>query len=183
MHPSPTLPRPPRSRQVTKDAFTNASRLVVLKPTGDVLLKETWERCVKPDGAYGGVAVGEEDVLELQRGGTGFAAHDKDLQARGAGLPGVFEGVLRGMGFGGLRAGAKGAARQGRAQAAMGGREGQPCRRRRAQDADVRHAAPHVPIQHRPRSASCWGPAAAWRICAASTRGPARGLACDSPTE
>jgi nitric oxide synthase-interacting protein len=67
---------------VTKDGFTNASRLVVLKPTGDVMLKETWEKCVRPDGAFNGVAVTEDDVMELQRGGTGFAAHDKDLQAK-----------------------------------------------------------------------------------------------------
>ncbi|PSC69552.1 Nitric oxide synthase-interacting [Micractinium conductrix] len=67
---------------ITKDVFTNASRLVVLKPTGDVVLKETWDKCIKPDGHYGGKPVGDEDVLELQRGGTGFAAHDKDLQAK-----------------------------------------------------------------------------------------------------
>lgn len=46
------------------------------------MLKETWDKCIKPDGHYGGKPVGDEDVLELQRGGTGFAAHDKDLQAK-----------------------------------------------------------------------------------------------------
>lgn len=44
------------------------------------MLKETWETCIRPDGSYQGVPVGPEDALELQRGGTGFAAHDKELQ-------------------------------------------------------------------------------------------------------
>ncbi|KAI3437726.1 hypothetical protein D9Q98_000174 [Chlorella vulgaris] len=84
---------------VTKDVFTNASRLMVLKPTGDVVLKETWERCIKPDGHYDGKQVGEEDVLELQRGGTGFAAHDKELQAKKRFLLGPGSGMadLRGQ--------------------------------------------------------------------------------------
>jgi hypothetical protein len=49
-------------------------------PPGDVVLKDTWEKCLRPDGAYDGKAVAEEDVLELQRGGTGFAAHDEGLR-------------------------------------------------------------------------------------------------------
>jgi nitric oxide synthase-interacting protein len=51
------------------------------------VLKDTWEKCIRPDGAYEGKAVAEEDVLELQRGGTGFAAHDEGLRvgARGWG--------------------------------------------------------------------------------------------------
>jgi hypothetical protein len=84
---------------VTKDVFTNSSRLVVLKPTGDVVLKETWEKCIRPDGHYGGKDVGEGDVLELQRGGTGFAAHDKELQAKKRFLLGPGSGLadLRGQ--------------------------------------------------------------------------------------
>lgn len=48
-----------------------------------MVLKETWEKCIRPDGHYGGKGVGDDDVLELQRGGTGFAAHDKELQVGG----------------------------------------------------------------------------------------------------
>jgi nitric oxide synthase-interacting protein len=64
-----------------------------------VVLKETWERCIKPDGHYDGKQVGEEDVLELQRGGTGFAAHDKELQAKKRFLLGPGSGMadLRGQ--------------------------------------------------------------------------------------
>jgi hypothetical protein len=44
------------------------------------MLKETWEKCILPEGSYGGQPVGPDDVMELQRGGTGFAGHDKELQ-------------------------------------------------------------------------------------------------------
>lgn len=40
---------------VTKDTFTNKSRLVCLKPTGDVLLEETYNKLVKPEGNFNGV--------------------------------------------------------------------------------------------------------------------------------
>lgn len=61
---------------VTKDTFTNTSRLVVLKSTGDVVLKDTWEKCIKPDGSYQGKRIKESDVIELRTGGTGFAGRD-----------------------------------------------------------------------------------------------------------
>jgi nitric oxide synthase-interacting protein len=61
---------------VTRDLLTNASRLLLLRPTGDVVLEATWRTCIRPEGRYGGAEVGDADVLELQRGGTGFAGHD-----------------------------------------------------------------------------------------------------------
>jgi nitric oxide synthase-interacting protein len=39
---------------VTNDVFTNSSCLVVLRPTGDVLLAKTYKTCIKPDGEYKG---------------------------------------------------------------------------------------------------------------------------------
>jgi nitric oxide synthase-interacting protein len=68
---------------VSGDSLTNASRLVVLKPTGDVMLLETYTKVIKSDGEYNGKRIDDDDVVELVCGGTGFAAHDKDgLQAR-----------------------------------------------------------------------------------------------------
>ncbi|GFR51939.1 hypothetical protein Agub_g14460 [Astrephomene gubernaculifera] len=61
---------------ITKETFTNASKLVVLAPTGDVMLKETYDKCVKSEGSYGGKRVRDKDVIPLQTGGTGFAARD-----------------------------------------------------------------------------------------------------------
>lgn len=63
---------------ITRDPFTNASHLVVLKSTGDVFLEETWDKCIKPDGFYDGKSVCDDDVLELKRGGTGYAKHNSD---------------------------------------------------------------------------------------------------------
>ena len=40
---------------VSKDVFTNSHEIVVLKPTGDVMLAKTYKHCVKPDGHYNGV--------------------------------------------------------------------------------------------------------------------------------
>ncbi|EFJ45302.1 hypothetical protein VOLCADRAFT_106032 [Volvox carteri f. nagariensis] len=61
---------------VTKETFTNSSKLVVLATTGDVVLKETYEKCIKPEGSFAGKKVREKDVIELKTGGTGFAARD-----------------------------------------------------------------------------------------------------------
>uniref|UniRef100_A0A7R9YV45 Nitric oxide synthase-interacting protein zinc-finger domain-containing protein n=1 Tax=Chlamydomonas euryale TaxID=1486919 RepID=A0A7R9YV45_9CHLO len=61
---------------ITKDALTNHSKLVVIKTTGDVVLKETYSKLIKPDGVMNGKKVRESDVVELQTGGTGFSARD-----------------------------------------------------------------------------------------------------------
>lgn len=44
--------------------------------------EETWRTCILPEGSYRGVPLGPEDAIELQRGGTGFAEHDKQAQAK-----------------------------------------------------------------------------------------------------
>lgn len=47
------------------------------------MLYETYKSCVQPEGCYNGTAIKDSDVVTLQRGGTGFAAHDgKATQAR-----------------------------------------------------------------------------------------------------
>jgi nitric oxide synthase-interacting protein len=63
---------------VTKDTFSNKSVLVCLKPTGDVILEATYKKLIKPDGRFNSTKIRERDVVKLQRGGTGFAAHDGD---------------------------------------------------------------------------------------------------------
>lgn len=59
---------------ITRAPLTNASKVVVLFPSGAAMLASTYDTCVKPDGAYDGAPVAR--VVALQRGGTGFAAHD-----------------------------------------------------------------------------------------------------------
>lgn len=39
---------------ISGDTFTNASKLVVLKATGDVVLKETYDMLIKPEGKMNG---------------------------------------------------------------------------------------------------------------------------------
>ncbi|KAF8059185.1 TCAF2 [Scenedesmus sp. PABB004] len=73
---------------VTKDTFTNASRLVVLAPTGDVVLEETYKACIKPEGEWRGHKLRERDVIKLKTGGTGFAGRDGErVQQRERGMP------------------------------------------------------------------------------------------------
>lgn len=85
---------------LTLDEFTNASRLVLVRPTGDVVSERTWRTCVLPEGAMGGVPVREADGVPLQRGGTGFAAHDAKAEAKKRFLLGPGSGLagLRGHG-------------------------------------------------------------------------------------
>jgi hypothetical protein len=52
---------------VTKDTFGNASRLVVLVPSGEVVLKDTYKACVQDEGQFNGGWVG---VLGLREWGN-----------------------------------------------------------------------------------------------------------------
>jgi hypothetical protein len=92
--------------------FTNVSRIVVLKCTGDALCEECYTRFVQPDGAcdcgaglrgmglsthllagvYDGHKVRAKDVVRLERGGTGFAATSK-VEASSYSLLGVGSGL------------------------------------------------------------------------------------------
>ena len=89
---------------LTRETLTNKDSLVVLRPTGDVLKRSTYVRAVKPDGVYNGKAIAEKDVIPLQKGGTGFAAHDGEaLEASRHFAVGMGSGRadLRGQGGGG----------------------------------------------------------------------------------
>lgn len=39
---------------ITKDVFTNRSRLVVIRQTGDVVHHDTWNKLIKPEGTWKG---------------------------------------------------------------------------------------------------------------------------------
>jgi len=88
---------------ITKDELTNRDKLVALKPTGDVMRKSTYDKVVKPDGVWSGKRIdAKKDVVTLQKGGTGFAAHDKNAQASKKYLVGMGSGLadLRGQSSG-----------------------------------------------------------------------------------
>lgn len=62
---------------VCGDIFSNASVLVCLKPTGNVLHKRCYDQFVKPEGAFEGKRIRDKkDIIHMQKGGTGFAAHE-----------------------------------------------------------------------------------------------------------
>lgn len=75
-----------------KEAFTNVSRIVVLRSTGDALGEECYRRFVEPEGTYEGRKVRPRDVVRLERGGTGFAATSK-VEAETYTLLGVGSGL------------------------------------------------------------------------------------------
>ena len=60
---------------VTKDALSNAITSVVLKPTGNVITLDCYERLVKKDMVepLSGEKLKEKDIIMLKRGSTGYA--------------------------------------------------------------------------------------------------------------
>ena len=42
------------------------SHIAIAAAAGDVVLKDTYERCIKPEGAYNGHKLHKGDVLDLQ---------------------------------------------------------------------------------------------------------------------
>eukprot|EP00210_Caulerpa_lentillifera_P006715 g6417.t1 len=61
---------------ISREIFTNSTRLVLLKETGTIMTKKSYETCVKPDGVYEEKRIRDKDVIYLKTGGTGFAARD-----------------------------------------------------------------------------------------------------------
>jgi nitric oxide synthase-interacting protein len=61
---------------ITRDVFSNRSHLVCLRETGDVMLYDVYKKFVEPFGTYNGYKIQNSSVIELQKGGTGFVAHD-----------------------------------------------------------------------------------------------------------
>ena len=62
---------------VCGDVFSNASVLVCLKPTGSVLHRRCYDQFIKPEGTFDGKRIRDrKDTIDMQKGGTGFAAHE-----------------------------------------------------------------------------------------------------------
>lgn len=75
-----------------QETFTNVSRIVVLKPTGQALSEDCYRRFVEPEGQHEGVKVRAKDVVRLERGGTGFAATSQ-VEAKTYTLLGIGSGL------------------------------------------------------------------------------------------
>jgi nitric oxide synthase-interacting protein len=61
---------------VTKDVLTNSQQLAVLKTTCDVVTMDCVEKIIKKDWIHPLTSekISEKDIIQLQRGGTGFAS-------------------------------------------------------------------------------------------------------------
>nr|CAG4648012.1 EOG090X08E0 [Moina brachiata] len=68
---------------VTRDILSNSAPCTILKPTGDVITTECFEKLVKKDMVHPltGQKLKEKDIIHLQRGGTGFASANEKLEA------------------------------------------------------------------------------------------------------
>ncbi|CAG0884762.1 unnamed protein product [Cyprideis torosa] len=72
---------------VTHDVLSNAVPCVVIKPTGAVVTQECVEKLIRSDmlDPLTGKKLKEEDLIPLQRGGTGYASANQDaLEAKHA---------------------------------------------------------------------------------------------------
>ncbi|CAG0884664.1 unnamed protein product [Darwinula stevensoni] len=71
---------------VTHDILTNATPSAVLRPTGHVVTMECVEKLIKKDMLHPltGQKLTENDIIPLQRGGTGFAGTNEKLEAKQA---------------------------------------------------------------------------------------------------
>lgn len=70
---------------VTNDVLNNSTPVAVLKPTGDVVTVECVDKIIRKDMVHPltGQTLKEEDIIPLQRGGTGYsAANDTSLNAK-----------------------------------------------------------------------------------------------------
>lgn len=57
-----------------KRVFTNATTIILIKPTGDCIDEECFKRTVKPDRQFNGYPIKPvRDTIQLERTGTGFA--------------------------------------------------------------------------------------------------------------
>ncbi|CAN8178558.1 unnamed protein product [Coccothraustes coccothraustes] len=87
LSPGQLLAREPSDRYVcalTGDPLGNATPCAVLRPSGSVVTLAAVQRLVRPHmrDPLSGAELSDSDVIELQRGGTGFAGAGVSLEAK-----------------------------------------------------------------------------------------------------
>ena len=72
---------------LTHDALGNSVPCAVLRNTGHVVTMDAVEKLIKKDMLcpFTGIKLKESDIIQIQRGGTGFAGSGVELQAKKAG--------------------------------------------------------------------------------------------------
>ena len=68
---------------VTGDILRNSVPVIVLKPTGDVVTQDCVNKIIKKDMVHPltGQKLKDSDLIELQRGGTGYSSANESLKA------------------------------------------------------------------------------------------------------
>ncbi|XP_055378853.1 nitric oxide synthase-interacting protein homolog [Condylostylus longicornis] len=69
---------------ITHDILSNSVPCAVLRPTGDVVTMECVEKIIKKDMMHPitGQKITEKDIIPLQRGGTGYATTNDNLEGK-----------------------------------------------------------------------------------------------------
>ena len=76
---------------VTRKTFTNASQVMILKPSGVAVSEEAWKIVVSKEGAWDGKRV--KGAIRLQKGGSGFAGSGTQVESKRDTLLGVGSGL------------------------------------------------------------------------------------------
>ncbi|XP_005534431.1 PREDICTED: nitric oxide synthase-interacting protein, partial [Pseudopodoces humilis] len=87
LSPGQLLAREPSDRYVcalTGDPLGNATPCAVLRPSGAVVTLASVDRLIRKDmrDPLSGAALADDDIIVLQRGGTGFAGAGVSLEAK-----------------------------------------------------------------------------------------------------
>ena len=76
---------------VTRETLTDASRVVVLKPSGAAVSKEAYDKVLAREKEWDGRRI--KGVVKLQRGGSGFAASGTQVESKKSFLVGAGSGL------------------------------------------------------------------------------------------
>jgi nitric oxide synthase-interacting protein len=76
---------------VTRETLTDASRVVVLKPSGAAVSEEAYDKVLAREKEWDGRRI--KGVVKLQRGGSGFAASGTQVESKKSFLVGAGSGL------------------------------------------------------------------------------------------
>ena len=81
---------------VTRKTFTNATQVLILRPSGDAVSEEAYKVVIAKDGAHDGKRV--KGVIRLQKGGSGYAGSGTQVGSKKAFALGAGSGLAESRG-------------------------------------------------------------------------------------
>jgi nitric oxide synthase-interacting protein len=76
---------------VTRKTLTNATQVLILRPSGDAVSEEAYKMVIARDGAHDGKKV--TGAIRLQKGGSGYAASGTQVESKKAFALGAGSGL------------------------------------------------------------------------------------------